>query len=88
MRNDLTNHVGELIVTGKDRVKIALGLCKPVGIHVRFTGHETIVPCDPHTHDRVECHVKWSWWRWTYILTIKWHVSGVRHIAWSTKQLK
>jgi hypothetical protein len=77
---------GELIVTGSDHVEIILPE-RPEKIIVHFAGNDTHVPCDVHHHDELAWHTtkehhphhKYSS---RYVLTIRWHVSGVRQIDW------
>jgi hypothetical protein len=86
---------GELVVTGKDKVEIDLGHRHPKSVIVKFSDDCVIVPCNPRHHDELRWDVKnrhhkhphdarhdHCKHRDEYILTIKWHVTGVRTIEW------
>lgn len=70
---------GELIVTGKDKAHIPLH-GHPREINVHFKHCLEMVPCNPHHQDWLEYEVHTH--PGHYVLIIKWHVSGVREIAW------
>jgi hypothetical protein len=73
---------GELIVTGRDKAHIILhGYPREVSCH--FTHATEHVPCNPHHEDWLEYEVHaHKEVHGGFILVIKWHVSGVREIAW------
>lgn len=72
---------GELIVTGKDEARIPLhGYPRSVNCHFKEDEHH--VPCNPHHEDWLEYEVHTSIHHGGFVLLIKWHVSGVREIAW------
>jgi hypothetical protein len=73
---------GELIVTGKNNVRIRLeGF--PSLIEVAFKGEECEVPCNPHHVDSLEYEVHASnTVRSGFVLVIKWSVTNVREIKW------
>lgn len=86
---------GELIVVGHDKVEIVLGHRPPKGLNVEFINEHMHVPCNPkhhdelkyelknihesHPHDHRHEHCKHED---EYVLTISWHVTGVRAIKW------
>lgn len=74
---------GELIVSGKDKIKIDLhGF--PREVKVEFSDQCVIVPCNPHHHDFVEFEVHSSQSnRGGFVLVISWDVTGVREIKWA-----
>ena len=77
---------GELIVTGRDRAVIPLhGLPREVKCH--FKHGCDVVPCNPHHEDCLEYEVESHHSHHhnhhrSFVLVIKWHVSGVREIVW------
>jgi hypothetical protein len=71
---------GELTVTGHDYAVIPLrGAPSKVAAH--FKDHETLVPCNPHHHDELECEAHAN--NGSFVLTISWRVTGVREIVWT-----
>lgn len=86
---------GELVVTSKDKAEIELGKRHPDRVIVRFKDDHVIVPCNPKHHDELRWEVKNRHHHHphdhrhdhckhedSYVLTIKWHVTGVRTIEW------
>ena len=73
---------GELIVAGKDTVRIELHHF-PRRVEVKFTDNLNIPPCSPRHEDDLRYEVR-STASGKYILLIKWHVSNVREISWKT----
>jgi len=74
---------GELIVTGKDQAIISLhGLPREVNCHFKHPIDH--VPCNPHHEDSLEYEIQSDHHHHhrEFVLVIKWHVSGVREIAW------
>jgi hypothetical protein len=87
---------GELIVVGKDKVEIILGHRHPNHVAVKFISDYAHVPCNPHHHDELKysIHNRHHHHKHDdrhdhgkhhdkYVLTIKWHVTGVRRIKWA-----
>ena len=73
---------GELIVTGKDKAHIPLREY-PRLVSCHFVHAIDHVPCNPHHEDSLEYEVHTNnSVHGGFILVIKWHVSGVREIAW------
>lgn len=86
---------GELVVVGHDKVDINLGHRPPSRVFVHFLNDIINVPCNPkhhdelryqiknhhhhHPHDNRHDHCKHES---NYMLTIHWHVTGVRVIRW------
>lgn len=73
---------GELVVTGKDEITIALK-CHPTHVKTKFSDECNIVPCDPDHEDHLEWEVTTSECGSQFSLHIEWDVSGVRTIAWT-----
>lgn len=86
---------GELIVVGHDKVDISLGHRPPNGVHVQFVNEHVHVPCNPKHHDELKYEVKnvhehhqhdhrndHCNHQDNYVLTISWHVTGIRVIKW------
>lgn len=86
---------GELIVIGHDKVEIELGHRPPQGVIVKFENEYMVTPCNPRHHDelRYEIHNRHHphphdhrhdhcRHEDNYVLTIHWHVTGVRVIKW------
>lgn len=75
---------GELIVTGKDEVRIHLQSHHyPSKVKVWFHDEICIVPCNPHHADSLEWDLQQIHSHHGIVLVIKWNVSGVREIKWS-----
>lgn len=85
---------GELIVTGKDSIRILLH-GYPREITVRFKHDHHPVPCNPNDADwleyevvhededpRLHAHPGHHHHDRQFYLSIKWDVSGVREIVW------
>jgi hypothetical protein len=85
---------GELIVSGKDSVKIKL-MDNPRYIDVHFRHHHHHHPCSPIGHkdfydwevDRIAIRNKFFFFKpkYTYYLVIKWNVADSRLIEWECK---
>jgi len=83
---------GELLVTGKDSVDIELH-DHPDHVDVEFIDDVVVVPCDHHHQDHLEWEVRRVHHvarasvkhhrKHHYVLTIKWHVTGIRKIKWT-----
>lgn len=74
---------GELIVSGKDKIKIDLH-GRPREVKARFTDDDCVVPCNPHHYDFLEYEVHTSNHNHHgFVLVISWEVSGVREIKWT-----
>jgi hypothetical protein len=73
---------GELVVTGKNSIRIPLERM-PTEVKVHFKDEVEMVPCNPHDVDWLEYEIHLSNVHHTgRVLFIKWSVSGVREIAW------
>jgi hypothetical protein len=76
---------GELIVTGRDKAQISLHKF-PSKVEVWFKEELEPIPCNPHHHDSLEWEVHRTNTNHSgYVLVIKWHVSGVREIKWTSR---
>lgn len=86
---------GELVVVGNDKVDISLGHRPPASVFVYFLNELHHVPCNPHHHDDLRYEIKNHHQHHPhdhrndhcrheddYVLTIHWHVTGVRFIRW------
>ena len=73
---------GELIVSGKNHVRIDLEHF-PRRVKVKFVDNLTVPPCSPQDEDSLEYEVR-STASGKFILLIKWRVSNVREINWTT----
>lgn len=86
---------GELIVVGHDKVEISLGHRPPSGVIVNFDCDIICVPCNPKHHDDLKYEVRNLHHHHphdsrhdhcnhedNYVLSISWHVTGVRVIKW------
>lgn len=74
---------GELIVAGKDHIRIELHHFPKV-VCVEFKGCIVVPPCTPQHDDSLEYEVRSTIYG-THVLLIKWDVSNVREIVWSTR---
>jgi hypothetical protein len=74
---------GELIVTGRDKIKIPLsGFPQKVSVH--FVDEGLIIPCNPHHRDMVSYDVHHAHdHHGKFTLLISWEVTGVREIKWT-----
>lgn len=69
---------GNLIVSGKDSIKIALE-DEPKYVTVEFEGDCNVMPCNPKHYDQL------TWRLEDLKLIIEWDVSNIRHIAWTVR---
>jgi hypothetical protein len=70
---------GTLDVSGQDEVDITL-FGKPVTILVEFKDDGGTTPCDSHK-DTLDWQVNFG--NGSFMLKIKWNVSGVRTVSWA-----
>lgn len=71
---------GELIVIGRDSITIPLKGA-PAEVHVCFEHDLEVIPCNPQHRDELEWEVQ-SDIDASFVLMIKWGVTGVRGIKW------
>lgn len=72
---------GEIIVTGKDEMDIALD-SHPKHVKVKFTNPCHTTPCDTDHSDDLAWEILTSDCGSQYTLHIEWEVSGARDITW------